>query len=158
MDENAKKKALRMITDGLYVITAAHGPKIAASTITWLNQKSFQPPLVAVNIKKGSYTHAVMEESKAFAIHILGKGQKAMAEAFFRHSEPQGNSIAGYAFKPGATGSPILEDCPAYFECKIVDACLPGDHTTFIAEVVEAAVRRDDKPLALSDTPWHYGG
>ncbi len=158
MDEIAKKKALRMITDGLYVITAAQDAKVAASTVTWVNQKSFHPPLVAVSIKKGSFTHAVMEESKAFAIHILGKGQKAMAEAFFRHSEPKGNSIAGYAFKPGATGSPILEDCPAYFECRVIDASMPGDHTTFIGEVIEAIVRREEKPLALSDTPWHYGG
>jgi len=34
-----------------------------------------------------------------------------------------------------------------------------GDHTVFVAEVVEAGVRDPDvKPLALHDTPWQYGG
>jgi len=158
MDEQSKKMALRMITDGLYIITAASPGKIACSTVTWLNQKSFHPPMVTVSIKKGSFTHAVIEESKHFAIHLLGKDQKAMAEAFFRHCEPQGNTIAGYAFQPGVTGSPIFDACPAYFECKVLDRSDLGDHTTFIAEVIEAGLRREEKPLALSDTPWHYGG
>ncbi len=158
MDELAKKKALRMITDGLYIITAASGGKVASATITWLNQKSFHPPMVAVSIKKGSFTHTVIKESKSFAIHVLGKDQKTMAEAFFRHCEPQGNTIAGYSFKPGLTGAPIFDVCPSFFECKILDKSDLGDHTTFIAEVIEATSRRDEKPLALSDTPWHYGG
>ena len=158
MDEQAKKTALRMMTDGLYVITAASGTRVVASTITWVHQKSFHPPMVAVSIKKGSFTHAILEESGCFAIHILGKDQKAMAEKFFRHWEPAGNTIADYAFKPGLTGSPIFDACPAYFECRILDRCDLGDHSTFIAEVVEAGVRREEKPLTLSDTAWHYGG
>ncbi len=158
MDEQAKKKALRMITDGIYILSSASGPKVGCCTVTWLNQKSFKPPLVAVSVKKDSFTHAVIEESKSFAVHLLGKNQKDMAETFFKHAEPAGNTISGYSFKPGKTGSPIFDACPAYFECKVVDKCTLGDHTTFIGEVVEASVRRDEKPLGLADTSWHYGG
>ena len=158
MDEQTKKKALRMITNGMYILASAAGSKIACSTVTWLSQKSFKPPLVAVNVKKDSFTHAVIQESKVFSVHILGKSQKPMAEKFFKHAEPVGNTIAGCKFHPGKTGSPIFDDCPAHFECNVVETCGLGDHTTFIGEVIEAAVHRDEAPLAVSDTPWSYGG
>ena len=158
MDEQAKKKALRMITNGMYILASASGSKIACATVTWLTQKSFKPPLVAVNVKKDSFTYAVIQESGVFAIHILGKSQKSLAEKFFKHAEPVGNTVAGCKFHPGKTGSPILEDCPAYFECKVVEKCDLGDHTTFVGEVVDAAVLHHEAPLAVSDTPWTYGG
>ena len=158
MDEQAKKKALRMISNGMYILSSSGGGKIGCCTVTWLSQKSFKPPLVAVNVSKESFTHGVIAQSKSFAVHILAKDQKSMAEKFFKHAELVGNTIAGYAFKPGKTGSPIFEDCPAYFECKVVEQCALGDHTTFVGEVVEAGVRREEKPLTVSDTPWSYGG
>jgi len=33
-----------------------------------------------------------------------------------------------------------------------------GDHTVFLAEVVDAGVRRDAEPLPLRDTGFFYGG
>ena len=158
MDALAKKKALRMLTDGVFILTSAGGNRTAASTVTWLTQTSFVPPLVAVGVKRESVTHRTMEASGHFAVNILGKNQQGMAEKFFKHADPLGNTIAGCDFTPGATGSPILTDCPAYFECKVVDKSDIGDHITYIGEVVEAGVRRDEKPLALRDTPWNYGG
>ena len=49
MDPNAKKTTLRMIPYGLYVLTAAHPDgRVAAGTVNWVTQASFEPPLVAV--------------------------------------------------------------------------------------------------------------
>ena len=158
MDVTAKKKALRMLTDGVYILTSAAGKQTAASTVTWLTQTSFAPPLVAIGVKKGSFTQTTLETSGHFTVNILGKDQQGMAEKFFKHVDPVGNTIAGYAFTAGATGSPILTDCPAYFECKVVGKSDIGDHITYIGEVVEAGVRKDEMPLALRDTPWSYGG
>ena len=44
MDANEKKTALRMIPYGLYVLTAEDkGGRVAASTINWVTQASFEP-------------------------------------------------------------------------------------------------------------------
>lgn len=51
MDPNAKKTTLRMIPYGLYVLTAASGDRVAAATVNWVTQASFEPPLVAVGVK-----------------------------------------------------------------------------------------------------------
>ena len=56
MNEDAKKKLLRMIPHALYVLTSKADGKTAASTVSWVTQASFQPPLVAVGLKKDYHT------------------------------------------------------------------------------------------------------
>src|SRR2546427_3655897 len=77
MDPNAKKTTLRMIPYGLYVLTAANkAGQVAAATVNWVTQASFEPPLVAIGVKADSHAHALIKESKAFALNVLGKGSR----------------------------------------------------------------------------------
>ena len=110
MDPNAKKTTLRMIPYGLYVLTAAHPDgRVAAATVNWVTQASFEPPLVAIGVKADSGAHALIKESKAFALNVLGKGQQAMAFTFFKPAVREGQAISGEPFRWGATGAPLLE-------------------------------------------------
>ena len=160
MDPQAKKHALRMITYGLYVMTAKDERHVAAGTVTWLSQASFEPPLIMVGVRVDSHLHHLVEATGQFAINIVGEGQKDMAAAFFRPAAVENGTINGYAFEPGpATGAPLLLDAPAWFEARVTDALKRGDHTVFVAEVIEAGVRNPDlPPLVLRDTGWSYGG
>ena len=159
MDIEAKKIALRMISSGLYIVTSAGGAEVSAATVSWLNQASFDPPLIMMGVRKDSHTHALLEKSKVCAIHFLGREQKHIAESFFKPSKLEGSTINGQEFEKGPlTGSPILKDVPAYVECKIVDSIQRGDHSVFVAEVLEASVRQNIPSLGMRDTPWHYGG
>ena len=85
MDANVKKTVLRMIPYGLYVLTAESPAGISAATVNWVTQASFTPPLVAVGVKVDSHAHALIKESKTFALNVLGKGQQAIAFTFFKH-------------------------------------------------------------------------
>jgi flavin reductase (DIM6/NTAB) family NADH-FMN oxidoreductase RutF len=158
MDPNAKKKALRLITYGLYVATSRHGDDFAAGTINWVSQSSFTPALIMAGIKVDSRLHAVIATSRVFAIHIVGKDQKDLATTFFKGADRQGDKISGFAFEDGSTGAPILIDAPAWFECRVLDQVARGDHTIYVGEVVGAGVRRDAEPLTLRDTGFFYGG
>ncbi len=160
MDPEIKKQTLRLLTYGLYVLTAADGDEVAAGTVNWLSQASFDPPLVMVGVRTDSRTHALIERSSTFAVNILGAGQEDVASAFFRPSQAENRRINGYAFEPGPkTGAPLLTDLPAWFEAQVTDAVQRGDHTVFVAEVVNAGLRDPEaKPLELWDTGWLYGG
>src|SRR5262250_3175529 len=114
MDPNAKKTALRMIPYGLFVLTAAKGDKVSAGTVNWVTQASFEPPLVVVGVKTDAAGHALIKETKAFALNILGKGQQAMAFTFFKPAEKKGDTISGEPFRPGKTGAPILASTPVH--------------------------------------------
>src|SRR5499425_3431122 len=138
MDANAKKTALRMIPYGLYVLTAkGKDDAVAAATVNWVTQASFAPPLVAVGVKTDSHAHALIKESNAFALNVLGKGQQAMAYTFFKPAERQGSTISGEPFHAGTTGAPILNNTPAFVECRLVATVEQGDHSIFVGEVVE---------------------
>jgi flavin reductase (DIM6/NTAB) family NADH-FMN oxidoreductase RutF len=167
MDPATKKIALRMIPYGLYVLTAeGKDGQVAAATVNWVTQASFEPPLVVVGVKADSGAHALIKESRAFALNVLAKGQQAMAFAFFKPATRDGNKISGEPFRRGATGAPILENTPAFVECKLTDFIERGDHSIVVGEVVDAGVARqpegrpDDATLWLKDLgeKTFYGG
>ncbi|CUS78728.1 NADH-FMN oxidoreductase RutF, flavin reductase (DIM6/NTAB) family [Candidatus Kryptonium thompsonii] len=158
MNPEAKKKALRMITYGLYILTSKSGDRYSAGTVNWLSQSSFEPPLVMVGVKRDSGLHSTISESGVFAVNILASDQKEIASAFFKPTSVENDKINGYRFEQGETGSPLLVDLPAFFECRVVDKVERGDHTIFVGEVINAGVRKEAKPLVMWDTGWFYGG
>jgi len=162
-----KKTVLRMIPYGLYVLTAkGEDGTVAGATVNWVTQASFAPPLVVVGVKADSQVHAIIKESKAFALNVLGKDQGATAFAFFKPAVRDGETVSGEPFRSGTTGAPVLERAPAFVECRLVDTVERGDHSIFVGEVVEAGLvkapegRADDATLWLKDLGANifYGG
>src|SRR2546421_2691827 len=167
MDPNAKKTALRMIPYGLFVLTASgKDGRVAAGTVNWVTQGSFEPPLVVVGVKTDSGAHALIKETKAFALNVLGKGQQAMAFTFFKPAEKKGDTISGEPFRAGTTGAPILTNLPAFVECTLEATVEKGDHSVFVGRVVEVGLakpidgRADDATLWLKELgdKVFYGG
>jgi len=155
VDANAKKTALRMIPYGLYVLTGeSKDGKVAAATVNWVTQASFNPPLVAVAVKADSGAHSVVKDAGAFALNVLGKGQQSLAYVFFKSLERDQQSIGGEPFRSGTTGAPILETTPAYVECRLVETVERGDHSVFIGEVVDAGVRQQPEGRPDDGTLW----
>ncbi|UCD37641.1 MAG: flavin reductase [Fidelibacterota bacterium] len=160
MDDKIKKQVLRRLDYGLYIATAASGQHTVATTVTWVSQVSFEPPLIMVAMRNEGHTLEVCRKAGAFALHVIGEHQKDMAAAFFKAPVVEGNTLSGYVFEPGdITRAPILEDPPAWIEAMVEDSFPVGDHTIIIGRVVGAGLRDPDvSPLTLSDTSWHYGG
>jgi flavin reductase (DIM6/NTAB) family NADH-FMN oxidoreductase RutF len=167
MDAQIKKTALRMIPYGLYVLTSESASgRIAAATVNWVTQASFEPPLVAVGVKADSAAHEVIKESRTFALNVLGKGQQALAFKFFKPLARDGDTIGGEAFSSGKSGAPVLSSTIAAIECELVGTLEEGDHSIFLGRVIDARVaqtpagRADDATLALRDLGENtfYGG
>jgi len=160
MDEETKRRVLRKVPYGMFVMTAAAEGRLAASTLTWLSQCSFHPPLVMIGIQRDSLMRETVEKSGALAVNFLAEGQQEIAKKFFRPPAVEEGRLHGLEYEPGPkTGAPLLKDVPCWFEARVTDAVARGDHTVFIAEIIEAGLRRPDaSPLLLSSTPWNYGG
>jgi flavin reductase (DIM6/NTAB) family NADH-FMN oxidoreductase RutF len=160
MDLALRKRVFRLMTYGLYVVTATEGDDLAGGTITWLSQASFTPLLVMAGIRRDGHVHQIVERSRAFAVNVLAATQQDVASTFFRPASVEGGRINGYAFERGPkTGAPLLLDLPAWFEARVTDAVSRGDHTVFVAEVVGWGLRDPGAaPLVLRDTPWSYAG
>jgi flavin reductase (DIM6/NTAB) family NADH-FMN oxidoreductase RutF len=167
MDADKKKIALRMIPYGIYVLTTkTDDGEIAAATVNWVTQTSFDPPLVVVGVKAESGACQLLKKSGSFALNFLGQGQQGAAFTFFKPVDSADGTLSGEAFRDGSTGSPILESAPACVEFKVAEIVERGDHHIVIGEAVDVHVgaeiegRPDDAILHMKDLGDNvfYGG
>lgn len=159
-ETDATKSILRMFNYGLFVATSAADDGPRAATVSWATQVSFEPKLIAVALRTGTTICETVRASRRFALHVVGAHQPELAKAFFRAHRASADAIAGYRYALSPRGVPILDAALAWLECAVVDeAGQAGDHTLFIAGIVDVSVPLPDGPaIALRDTPWHYGG
>jgi len=159
MDQKKKQKAMRMISNGMYIVTSRSGLKYGGATITWLSQASFKPPLIMAAIQPGSNVFECLVESREAAVHILGTGQQDIARKFLSSTKVENGMMNGEPFVTGKTSAPILKRFSSYVECQvrhIIDT--GGDHSLVLMEVISAEHSEDFKPLLVADSPWKYGG
>ncbi len=168
MKSDGLSQALKKITYGFYILTSKKSGNelstrqddyIAAGLVNWVSQGSFDPPLVTVAVQRQSNLHETIEKSRVFAINIIGKNEREMLSSFAKKSHIEGDTINGYSFHEGETGSPIIDEVPAYFECKLVEEVKIGDHTIFVGQVVGGNTRDAEAiPIVEWETNLHYGG
>jgi flavin reductase (DIM6/NTAB) family NADH-FMN oxidoreductase RutF len=158
MDPEKKRKSLRNITYGVYVLTVKSDENYAGATVTWVSQSSLNPPQIMLGLKRSSKTSELVKKAKSFVLNILGESQKEIASAFLKHVKVEGNVISGYPFTLGKTCAPILIDAPSYIECKVDQLIEGSDHDVVIAGIIDAGVHSEETPLILRSTGWSYGG
>jgi flavin reductase (DIM6/NTAB) family NADH-FMN oxidoreductase RutF len=153
--------ALRLLSSGLYVLTACTADTIHVSAVSWVSQVSFQPPLVLVALRRNSHLAHAVRKGHRFALNILGSDQATLAEPFLGSMTlPIGEqTIAGLAFRSSSAHCPLLTDALGWLECRLAaEPPTPGDHSLLLGEVTGAGIRRAGAPLIMWDTPWTYGG
>jgi flavin reductase (DIM6/NTAB) family NADH-FMN oxidoreductase RutF len=159
MDAKVRQKTLRMLSNGVYVLTSRSAERYGAATVSWVSQVSFKPPLVMAAVRRESNVFKCLAESRIAALHIVAAGQHEIARRFFFPTRANCTTINGEPFGAGRTAAPILANLPAHVECQveqIVDT--DGDHAMVILRVVEAECREAARPLTIAETPWEYGG
>ncbi len=159
MNESAKKALLQKIPHGVYVVTTGTGASAHGFTATWLTQVSFEPPLIAIGVRRDSKAYTTVTESKQLVVNFLAKDGRGIAERFFKPPAVDGSSFGDVPFHAGpATGGPVLDAALGFAECRVTNVQDGGDHAIVVAQVVEAGVLKEGAALILADTPWKYGG
>jgi flavin reductase (DIM6/NTAB) family NADH-FMN oxidoreductase RutF len=158
MNPETKKKVLRKISYGIYILAVENDGQYSAATITWVSQASFEPPLLMIGLKKSSNTYKFAIDSKKFSINFLDDSQKNMAASFFKDTKFEGGKLNGYDIEIGKTGVPVFKNINSYFECELIKIIEGGDHNVILAEIKNAENLTDQDVLNLVDTGWKYGG
>jgi flavin reductase (DIM6/NTAB) family NADH-FMN oxidoreductase RutF len=158
LDPVIRKKVLRMIPYGMFVITSRHDKEVGAATIDWVTQSSFDPPMVVCCLRKDSFIYQLTTKSGRYAIHPMAEGQKPFAAHFFKNRGFGDDQINGQSYLNGQTGVPILAEAPASMELLLVDQLTQGDHCVVLGKIVAVQLKKEIAPLLLRDTGWHYGG
>src|SRR3989442_11134550 len=106
MDPASRRKTLRMLSNGLYVMTSRSGDRCGAATVTWVSQASFRPPLLMAAVRPDSNVFACLRDSGVAAVHILGLGQGDLARRVFSPTPSGGGGVHRGAVRDGLTRAP----------------------------------------------------
>jgi flavin reductase (DIM6/NTAB) family NADH-FMN oxidoreductase RutF len=135
----------------LWLVTAAASAGRGGLIATFVSQASIVPdlPRVLVGIARQHFTWQLIEQTGAFALHLLGEEHLPWVYRFGLRSGRQSDKLAGMSTRTGKTGSPILPDALAWLEARVEGRLDSGDRTIYLAEVLDGEWRRHVRPLTL---------
>ena len=140
-------RVLDRMARGVVVITTRLEGKMNGMTACWVTRSADQPFLIIASIWKKNYSHDLIKKSGVFAVHVLRSNQVDIARHFGKQSGREIDKISQIPYKIGKTGSPILTNCLAYMDCRLVNSMESGDHTIFMGEVQDANFSIHGDPL-----------
>ena len=133
------------------MIGVADGDGRNAFTAAWVMQVSFDPLLLALSINPHHSSYALLKQGRAFSVNVLKKGQLEVAAHFGR---PAGaDKLATFDWTTGGTGSPLLREALAWFECQVVDEFPVGDHVLVLGKAIDGKLLDvEAEPMSYRDT------
>lgn len=158
------KKALplsrvyRLLEPGpVVLLTTAHKGRANVMTMSWHTMMEFEPPLVGCIVSNRNYSFEALRRTKECVINIptaeLAKTVVACGNAPGRKLD----KFAAFGLTPAPAARvapPLVAECYASLECKVVDARLAEKYNFFILRVVKAWIDLSMKrPRTL-----HHGG
>lgn len=145
IDQREFRAALGHFATGITVVTArSRSGELLGMTANSFNSVSLDPPLVLFSMDRRTLSLPAFEEAGCFAINVLSESQTDMSRSFAR---TMGDKWQGIEFDCWETGSPILPNCLANFDCRTHAIHDGGDHRIFIGEVVRFTASTEGSPL-----------
>ena len=129
---------LRNLTSPVVAITSAREGRANGMIIDSAIRASIVPaiPRLAIFIHKFNFSHDLIFGSGVFVLHLLRTDQYPLIHHLGFHSGRDADKLATVAHRRGTTDAPVLDDCYAHFECRVINAMDTGSSTCFLGDVV----------------------
>lgn len=158
MDPNIKKQALRTFTYGLYAVSCADKGVVNMFTANWLTQASFDPPLLAVSVENDSKSLGMILSSHAFTVNVYRSDERELAGKLGKSAIQHPDKLNEIEYDLGANGCPVLRDALAWVACEVKHTAPAGDSTLIVAEIVDAGMPGEGRPLTMSEAGFRHAG
>ena len=139
------------------LLTTADAKRPNVMTISWHMMIDFEPPLVGCVVSNRDYTFDILRKTKECVINIP---TVKLIRQVIGCGNTSGRNIDKFR-KFGLTTStasrvcaPLIDECFASLECKVVDTRMITEYNIFILEVVKAWIDRSKK---YPKTVHHFG-
>ena len=130
---------LRNFTSPVAAITSSAGGRRGGLIVNSAQRASLVPtiPRLSLYISKINETHDLIYNSGVFSLHLLRTDQfETIFTLGFQSLRDVSNKLDLLNTRPGITGCPMLTDCIAGFECRVVNAMDTGASTFFLGDVI----------------------
>jgi len=151
MDKNTFSK----LTNGVYLVASGNKNQQNAFVATTVMQVTAEPAKVMVACNKNNFTTQLIQKSKVFSASVLTQNYKPTTMGTFGfRSGKDFNKFEHYnefIFGKNTQAPIVLEDCMAWFECKLTDEIDVGTHILFVGEVLDAQIITEgEEPLTYA--------
>lgn len=151
------KQALYNLPYGVFMLSTVAGEKKNGCITNTCIQVASNPTRIAISVLNTNYTCDLIKESGIFAITLLS--EDCSFETIKHWGMQSGRDVDkmdGLPLPLDCQGVPYLNwHCCSMISGKVVDSVDLGSHTMFIAEVVDAKLLNDKKPLTYADYQDH---
>lgn len=107
---------------------------------------SKQPPLIAIAVGKTAYSLDLIRQNQEFIVNVPTKDLEKAVYYCGYHSGREVDKFKGTGLTPmpaRKVKAPIIDECVAHMECRVVEQIQTGDKYLIIGEVIEAYADED---------------
>jgi 3-hydroxy-9,10-secoandrosta-1,3,5(10)-triene-9,17-dione monooxygenase reductase component len=153
LDPRELRNVLGQFCTGVVIATGCVDGKPAGFAAQSFSSVSLDPPLVLLCPAKSSTSWPKLRQAGSFCINILAADQKPVCDVFAQSGI---DKFAALPWRPGVTGSPILDGVLAYVDCDLHAEHDAGDHTLVVGRVRDVRIL-DPEGLPLLFFRGAYG-
>lgn len=137
LDELATRfrDAMAAVCTPVAVVTAMDGDRPHGTTVSAFASLSMSPPSVLVSLDRGSDLLALVLESGAFGMNVLGSAQSALAGQFARKGPDKFQDVSWRV----DGGVPRIADVPHWIAADVMETLEVADHTVVFGRVADIA-------------------
>jgi flavin reductase (DIM6/NTAB) family NADH-FMN oxidoreductase RutF len=124
--------------DAPVVVVTTSGAKNVRSgcLVGFATQCSIHPPRFLVCLSVLNHTARIAEDAATLGVQVLGSEQSPVASLFGEETGEEVDKLARVPWRHGQLETPILVDCAAWMEGKILQRIPLGDHIGYLLEPV----------------------
>ena len=125
------------------LVTTVRKGRANVMTMSWHTMMEFEPPLVGCVISNRNHSFGVLKATKECVINIPTVELAAQVVACGNTSGSTLDKFKAFGLTPAPASrvkAPLIDECYAALECKVVDTKLVSKYCFFILEVVKAWV------------------
>ncbi len=128
---------LRHLTSPVVALTSERAGKRNGMISDSAIRASIVPtiPRLSVYVHKFNFSHELIFETGRFVLHLLRQNQFALIHRLGFASGRSHDKLADIPHRLGTLGAPVLDECYAHFECRVVNVMDTGSSTLFLGEV-----------------------
>lgn len=141
-------RAIGRIATGVFVVSLERDGQRDGMLTSFLNQMSFEPPMITFAVKKERHILNDLKDGTHFVVNVLGKANMDMFKSFAKPHTDGLDRFEGHEVAVDANGNPYLKSAVSYLSCSVKKHIEAGDHVIILAEIVGGALlNAENEPM-----------
>ena len=142
-------RAYQLLEPGpVVLVTTSRRGRPNIMTLSWLTMMDFEPPLVGCVLSNRNFSFAALKATKECAINIPTARLAKQVVGCGNTSGRKVDKFKAFRLTPMPASkitAPLVAECFANLECRVVDASMASKYNFFVLEVLKAWIDPAEK-------------